>query len=325
MCLFRKGQRTLAIIGNGFDLAHGFSTTYETFSKSTSAPSLEFFKSCCDDESSITSWYLFEENIKMLTNNLFLQSYQENCDYDANREKAARLRDAFKDIHNLLIKYLKSETEGKPVTTLRSISRYLRPNTKAINFNYTKIAETYTNDVVYVHGSLDEEDILLGYDYREEPCLSQYEDMCWSKVICRESLAFRRYLKEEMGLEINSPKYKELTFSLESYQQSINMGLEIDIDPETYIPNFHFIDNFMRKYKDSCDIPKIDYKNITTIVILGHGIEADQVYLKKILSKCDKLQKVVIYRYHGETVSEFTKKASFFQPYCKKVCSILYD
>ena len=41
MCLFRKGQCTLAIIGNGFDLTHGFSTTYEAFSKSISEPSLE--------------------------------------------------------------------------------------------------------------------------------------------------------------------------------------------------------------------------------------------------------------------------------------------
>lgn len=325
MCSISKDQCTLAIIGNGFDLAHGFSTTYEAFSENVSAPSLEFFKSCCDDESDIASWYSFEENIKKLTSTLFLQSYQEGCDYDANREKASRLQEAFKDIHNLLIKYLKNETEGKPITPLQSVSGYLGPNTKAINFNYTKTAEAYTNDVIYVHGSLDEDDILLGYDYREEAGLAQYEDMCWSKAICRQSLAFRRYLKEEMGLETGSPKYKELTSSLELYQQEENSGRGFSSNAKAYIPNFRFIDDFMRKYRNSCDIPGIDYKNITTIVVLGHGIEADQVYLNRILSKCNKLQKVVIYRYCGEPDSEFTKKVEFFQPHCKEVCSIFYN
>lgn len=324
MCLLNNSCHTLAIIGNGFDLAHGFSTTYEEFASKTSAPSLEYFKSCCEDESSITSWYLFEENIQILTHRLFQQSFEEDVDYDNNRNKVSDLRNAFKDIHGLLIQYLRNETESKPVKILPSVKRYLKPSTTAISFNYTKVAEAYTKDVIYVHGSLDENDILLGYDYRDEPCLAQYVDMCWSKTICREALAFRRYLKEDLGLAADSPEYERLLSSLESYQESENSGRGIDIDPETYLPDFKFVDNFMKRYKDDRDIPEIDYEGITTIVVLGHGIEADQVYLKRILDKCSSLESVVIYRYHKEKNLEFARKADFFRPYCKDIHSILY-
>ena len=324
MCLFHKGRHTLAVIGNGFDLAHGFSTSYRDFVKNTSAPSLDFFRSCCDNESSITSWYLFEDNIRILTHNLFQQSFAEDCDYDGNRKEVARLRDAFQDIHTLLIQYLRSETDGRPVSVLRSVKKYLRPDTTAINFNYTKVAEAYTNHIFYVHGSLEEDDILLGYDYRDEPCLAQYTDMRWGKIICREALAFRRYLKEDLGLEADSPEYKRLNSSLEAYQESENSGRGIDIDAEAYIPDFRFIDDFMKKYKDGQDIPEIDYDQITTLIVLGHGIEADQVYLKKILSKCSRLKRVVIFRHCGETDPEFTKRADFFRPHCKKVCPVFY-
>ena len=324
MCLFHKGQHTLAIIGNGFDRAHGFATTYRDFAENTSAPSLKFFQSCCANESSITTWFLFEKNIQILTHNLFQQSFTEDCDYDGNRKEVARLRDAFQDIHTLLIQYLRRETAGKPVPILRSVKKYLKPNTTAINFNYTKVAEAYTNHIIYVHGSLEEDDILLGYDYRDEPCLAQYADLRWGKIIRREALAFRRYLKKELGLEAGSPEYKRLTSSLEAYQESENSGRGIDIDAETYIPDFRFIDAFMKRYRDGHDIPEIDYRQITTIVVLGHGIEADQVYLNRILSKCGRLKRVVIYRHCRETDSEFKERADFFRPYCKKIRSVPY-
>ena len=63
MRTLKKQYGTLAIIGNGFDLAHGYKTSYEAFSENTNAESLKKFKSYCDNESEIETWYNFEENI----------------------------------------------------------------------------------------------------------------------------------------------------------------------------------------------------------------------------------------------------------------------
>ncbi len=323
-CKKKKISRTLAIIGNGFDIAHGYHTGYQSFVENTSSPSLDIFKAYCQNESSIKTWYLFEENIRTLTGNLFAQSYSEDCDYDANRAEVSHLRDVFKEIHDLLIHYLDREIKSKPVTKLPAVKKYLKPKTKVINFNYTGTAEAYTKNIFYVHGSLKENDILLGYDYRDEPCLAQYEDMCWSKTICREALAFRRFLKSGLGLDPGSSEYEKLISSLEAYQHCENSGRGVDLDLEAVIPDFHLVDHFLQDYKKRRDIPDFDYPKISTIVVMGHGIEADQVFLKKILARCTRLKKVVIYRYHGESDSSFEKKADFFRPYCKKIRCVFY-
>ncbi len=58
--------KTLAIIGNGFDLAHGYRTRYESFSESVDDAALAEFKEYCD-EASIETWHEFENNINILT------------------------------------------------------------------------------------------------------------------------------------------------------------------------------------------------------------------------------------------------------------------
>ena len=106
-----------------------------------------------------------------------MQSYTEECDYESNRKEAERLRTAFQNIHVLLLQYLEKETSRNPVEKLASVERYLT-GSNAINFNYTKVAQAYTKKVIYAHGSLEERDILLGYDFRPETCLAEYVDLC---------------------------------------------------------------------------------------------------------------------------------------------------
>lgn len=320
----QKSYRTLAIIGNGFDIAHNYATLYKSFVDATSSESLDIFKEYCDKDRSITTWYSFEENINRLTQELFLQSYSEDHDYDTVRRDRSRLREVFSDIHNLLIRYLRQETECKPAIRIPSVKKYLKRKTKAISFNYTKVAAAYPCDVFYVHGSLDEEDILLGYDYRDEGCLAEYEDMRWGKNICREALAFRRYLKHDLHLQPGSPEYNERIEGLEAYQHYENSGRGIDEEVETFIPHYQLVDQFVSSYRKDGDVPKIDYSKISTVVILGHGIEADRVFLKRIIKKCTHLKKVVIFRYAGESDSSFNAKADFFKPYCKRIRAVMY-
>ena len=320
----RKKYRTLAIIGNGFDLAHHYATDYNSFVKATSSKSLDVFKEYCAQNNSITTWYLFEDNINRLTQELFLQSYSKDHDYESVKQNRSCLRDVFADVHNLLIHYLRQETERKPVVKLSSIKRYLKRKTMAITFNYTKIASAYACDVFHVHGSLAENDILLGYDYRDEACLAEYEDMCWGKDICREALAFRRYLKNELQLQPGTAEYDERIDGLAAYQHYINSGRGLDEEVESFIPHYQLVSQFIQANRNGGDIPQIDYSKIATVVIMGHGIEADRVFLQKIIKKCPHIKKVIIFRYAGEDDTSFNAKVDFFKPYCKKIRSVIY-
>ena len=235
-----------------------------------------------------------------------------------------RLRDVFLDIHNLLIRYLKLQIDSKPVVKLPSVKKYLNRKTKAISFNYTNVASAYGCDVFYVHGSINENDILLGYDYRDEGCLAQYDDMRWSKSICRAGLAFRRYLKNILHLQLGSVEYNERIAGLEAYQLYENSGRGLDDEVETFIPHYQLVDQFMNLYKHSGDIPHINYSKIETIVVLGHGIEADRVFLERIIKKCTRLRKVVIFRYNEESDSSYDAKQNFFKPFCNRIRSVMY-
>ena len=259
----RKKFQALAIIGNGFDLAHGYNTDYNSFSKNVNAPCLDEFKMFCNDEDAICTWFLFEENINILSEKMFHQSMTEECDYESNRIKVKKLETTFREIHTLLIEYLESETSSKPIIKKSAIEQYLNINSFAINFNYTKTAESYTPHIFYVHGSLEEKDILLGYDYRDEACLAQYEDMRWSKSICREALEFRRFLSKKYKLTPNSAKYKALISSLESYQHWENSGRGLENEMKKIIPYYKLIDKFVKQYREQ-PIPDIDYSQIQT-------------------------------------------------------------
>lgn len=320
---FKRTPQTLAIVGNGFDLNHGYKTDFKSFAENTKSLFLDEFREYCQSEN-ITSWYLFEENMRILSERVFLKSMSENCNFDNNRQEVAKLTDIFKGIHVLLKYYLIRETFDKPILKNPHIAKYLNADAVAINFNYTKTVETYTKNVIYVHGSLEEDYILLGYDYRDEPCLAQFEDMRWSKRICRESLAFRRYFLGKKKYDPQGRKYKALLSGLEGYQQWENTGRGLDEEAESFIPEYRTVNKFLKKYRSNSELPKLQYQKIRTIAVLGHGIEADKVYLNDILKKCKNLHTVVIYRFAGESDESYFSKTAFFRPHCKEVEQINY-
>lgn len=176
----RPNYTTLAIIGNGFDLAHGYDTTYRSFVDSMKSEVLDEFRQICDDEAIVT-WYDFENNIKELSLNLYQKAIMGDEAPEVYDAKIAHANDIFKKLHKILTDYLKAETMNHPVRKLRSIRRFISRHTMLINFNYTSTPEAYSGDVFYVNGSLAEDNILLGYDYRDEPCLIGMDFMYWSK------------------------------------------------------------------------------------------------------------------------------------------------
>ncbi len=317
----KKRQNTLVIIGNGFDIAHKLETQYSDFIKHTSDNALDRFKELCKYSDSIRTWYDFENNISILTEKLFLESMGEG-DYFENRKDAKELYDIFKRIHRLMTNYL-STAERKPIQLQQSIARYLNSKAVAINFNYTSTAERYTKNVYHVHGSLAEDDILLGYDYRDEACLAGFEDMCWQKSFCREGLALRRMLRK-VGIKDKSKLFKRLESSLSGYQAASVSGRGIDTHPRGYIKDYDIITLFYKLYRRFA-VLDIDYSSIDRIVVMGHGIEADKTYLESIFENCNSLKEVVLFKYEGEPKEEYIRKAEFLINYCERLSVEYYD
>ena len=323
MSLFKKAPHTLAIVGNGFDMNHGYKTDYKSFAQCSNDPCLQTFEKYCETED-IDTWYFFEENIGILSEKLFQKSIAEYCDFDDNRKEVQELTETFIRIHDALKNYLKNTTSSFPLVKNPNIEKYLNRGTMVFNFNYTETVEAYADNIIYVHGSLREDDIILGYDYRNSACLEQFEDMQWSKDYCRESLAFRRFLLRNKKYKLNDKKYNELISSLQKYHQGESSGRGLDDEVIKGIPKFRIIDKFLRRYRAKFYVPNINYTKIETIAILGHGIEADRVFLKMILEKCVNLSKVVIYRYDGEDDNSYNAKVSFFTPYCNNIEEAIY-
>lgn len=322
---FNHKPNTLAIIGNGFDLSHGYHTLYSDFVRAyADSEVLSTFESYCETELPGSTWYNFENNIRELTQKLFLQSLSEDCDYEVNMALVRDVNKIFTELKILLADYLKKEISSKPLIKKDCISEYLNDASVAVNFNYTSTAEAYTKNVIYVHGSLRENDILLGYDDRDESCLVQYNYMRWYKEFEREALDFRRSLKKCPFINEKSQRYRKLINSLESYQMSEIQGRGLDDETSALIPHFRKIDRFVKYHREHYSIPEINCKSIRTVAVLGHGIEADRVYLNRILSKCDKIEQIVIYRHEKETDEEFSKKTDFLRNYCNNIISTTY-
>ena len=317
----KKREKMLVIVGNGFDLAHGYHTTYESFIENTDDESLERFKKICG-ERDIKTWYSFEQSINSLTCKIYMESFAEEVDWFDNRNKAKIIEKDYSHIHRLFISYLKNESDQRKFVSIDSVKKYFTRHTKTICFNYTNTVKNYAKNVFYVHGSIDEDDIILGYDHRQEPCLGMWVDIQWNKSLCRELLAFKRKLTKIFFL--SQKAYDRLVEGMKEYLVCENAGIDPDTKPASYIQYYRLYRRFIEKYRTNQDVPPIDYNSIEEIVIMGHGIEADREYLTKILERCKGLKKVIIFKYDGESDEIYNVKKDFFAPYCKDVCTDKY-
>ena len=318
-------EKTIAIIGNGFDLAHGYKTRYKDFAENTKSKALDIFRCFCD-ENSIVEWYDFEKNIESLTMKYFLASMDDSEDYSANRRELSALTGAFNEIHSLLEEYLKNEIARKPLKKQTVIEKYLSPHTLSINFNYTPTVEHYTDNVFYIHGSIKEHDIILGYDYRDEPCLIGYDEMQWSKQLCRDALEFRRCLKNEYNFKSNDEEFCRYNDGFIAYQSASNSnrGLDPDTEPKQYLPEYQFITKYLGSKK--CDIIDIIRgKSIETAVIIGHGIKADKELLRTIFTNLTSLKKIVIFSRKNESPGRYEEKEEFFKQFCNNIVPEQYE
>lgn len=319
--------RRLVFIGNGFDRTHGYKTTYQDFINFKGEDFFEKYRSYlkdykCDNE----QWSDFEDRICELTAQMYAFLYATEEDQQKADDDIIRVNEEFATIRNELIEYLHKETSSRKVKKLSSIKKYLTRKSLILNFNYTNIAKAYTDNIHHVHGSLAENNIVLGYDYRDEACLATYDIQKWSKNILRELLGFSRYVKRRFCCHNSSGFYARI---MDEYEAVVDYTRSPRGYEEEEIAHFEFKE-IIQEYlvsplrRESQSIPSFNYSGIREVVVMGHGIVADQVFLSSILKRCRNIEKVIIFSYNGESADEWEKKAAFFRPYCKKIRKLYY-
>lgn len=322
----KRSPSCLAIIGNGFDLAHGLKTSYNDFVRAQDqeifAEYKYFLEKYCGN---VDEWNSFEDRINELTYNCYQQLFSDALEQDEVSHDAETINQIFRNLHKYLLEYLNVVMQTQTTTKKRTISKALRGNVCAISFNYTDTAEIYTKNIFYVHGSLKEKEILLGYDYRDEPCLMGLDMMFWSKSLCRERLAFSRYLRKK-NYSPEDEIYRLCMQDIEKVQLLANSGKGFEDEDWETLHNPHVLKDFFannpHSYSDNFD--HIDLSKIKRVVILGHSLSADEHYLSDILRRCTRLKAVHLFTYNGEPVSSLNSKKLFLLPFCKKIVTCHY-
>lgn len=314
----------LIIIGNGFDLAHEFETDYKSFVHHVQDPALTEFERMCDGIPQIEKWTQFEENIKTIVNDYYYRIVLTDVSADSSKE-IERINSIYKQIKELLKSYLRQET-AHSLKLKNSIKRAFSGNETVLCFNYTDTATQYTNksNIVYVHGSLDEDDIVLGYDGAIDLCLVGYEESLWNKQICRENLAFRRMLREK-GFSIENEQYDKLADAFIEYQRWSYSGRGAD-DPDLRNKTRYYdiIHDFLTRLDPIPSIQQVPYEDVKDICIMGHGLEADREYLKAIFCNCKNAKRAFLYFYEGEKKRERKAKIEFLKKHFEIVVDEQY-
>ena len=281
---------------------------------------IDYIEKYCGD---ISEWYLFEKQVEELTGSFYQISISEYLDENIIKQ----FNEVFLRVQHELIEYLYIATSKGTGKDFQSIRDFIHDNTLCINFNYTATVEKYLNraDIIYVHGSLVEQDIVLGHDPKTPYCLASYENMIWFKEYCRERLSFCRYIKKQYNISTSDLVYQELLNDFLQVRIILeHKGCIDNIDRKKLI-HPDLIDEYMSRFgrMDIIINQQAFLENIKTIIVIGHSLESDREYLKELLDKCISLQEVVIFSYDGET--KWEEKANFFTPYCKQIRKVMYE
>lgn len=292
----------LAIIGNGFDLAHGYHTRYVDFTESVGDDFFRKYRHYINNYCPQMDWHRFEECADQLTVPFNAEDLRSDT---AANEVIKPFNKDFQKIKIALIDYLKKEQIRIPFSKKVNVSSRLSPSTLALTFNYTNLCENYIRNIIYIHGSLAENEIVLGYDPASPFCFSSFDTIRWHKGFCRERLNFCRYLMQQKQLFPENCLYHTLCDEYLEMQRIQNSGK--GLEPEDF-QKFKY-SNILRQYlHEQSSVKPFDYSKIDTVLILGHSLIADKEFLTSVFGNCNNLSHAVIFTYHGEDGNELNRK-----------------
>jgi hypothetical protein len=264
----------LYIIGNGFDLFHGYETSYYDFYQYLSNNAHNNTLSTLDQYwcgiKDGGFWSDFEENLGSLLDYESLMTNaeeyltgitDENPKYNGVEIEVERIFKLVVDLKKVIIDFIKDATNNPPNADIN-----IDINAKFISFNYSKTLEVIykinTNNIFYIHGNIDDEKVILGHreDNPFKPYHATDEDSYDHSV--------------EIGVDKASGCFDEISKNSE----------QIILDNTEYFENL---------------------KETKEIVVLGHSLSnVDKAYFEKIQQCVDDCTWHISYRECSNKISE---------------------
>lgn len=241
-------------------------------------------------------------------------------EYDKIEKEMSLYNQLFDKLSHLLFCYLKNEFLNNEPLRIDSIDEEMTENSFAISFNYTDTIKMYTSNYYFVHGSIEDDgNIILGFANGNVSCLCANEYMKYSKEVLREKLNYLRFLKQ-----YKKENQKKLIEEFTPHLECLFSGKGGYDFPLIDTPNNLIYDTSnasttlleyakINDYSLSCDTH--DYTNVEEIVIMGHGLESDIIYITEIFKKSTSLKKVKIYTFENEKKEEISRKIKFLKKF----------
>lgn len=321
-------MKRLVIVGNGFDLAHDLNTSYKDFidsnlDKKSIRKYKEYLLEMNSDnnfysENQENTWYYFEQRFEELilwNYGKAFSSEDKEIDYEVLYKELNDLNATFEEIRLELKEYLEKEYKSKEINCLDNVKRMFDKETFVLSYNYTDTIKLYTDNYVFVHGSISEEDhIVLGFAIGEMPCLCSGNYNIFHKDLQKEELSFHRFLIKHDCKNINDElmEFKRHAISLFSNRGEYDLPINEENPDESDISE---LSDMLKMYaKENNFEPaseEYDYSNVEELVIMGHGLESDIIYLDGILANLHNLKKAILFTFEGEKCEELMRKQSF--------------
>nr|WP_318741990.1 AbiH family protein [uncultured Treponema sp.] len=243
----------LFIIGNGFDLAHGYKTSYGSFREYLSEKGTmegAFYIPDIFSEASESDWSNFEQLLEdydfvdwgaAYASDIYVEDDRQQ---DSNMSYNNRLNDSYREIASYLPSTIRTElcsfieeATSHKASKIESVEKLIKPRDLFVTFNYSFTLEDLykvkKTQILHIHKTIYcENEIIFGHG--------------------------NQYLK-------SNPNPPEFDLS----------------NPAGQLCNLNY--EFKKNYQISSLINFLDKKHVTQIIILGHGLgNIDSRYFQKL-------------------------------------------
>lgn len=261
----------LFIIGNGFDLAHGFKTSYGSFRKYLSenkTTSGTFYIPDIFSDASKSDWSNFEQLLEDYDFVDWGSSYasdiyvEDDKEQDRNMSYNNQLNDSYCEIAISLPSTIRTElcyfieqATSHKTNTIDMVEKLIKPRDLFVTFNYSFTLEnTYKiqkSQILHIHKTIySEDEIIFGHG--------------------------NQYLK-------SNPNPPEFDLSNPA-RQLCNLNSE-----------------FKKNYQISALINFLDKKHVTQVIIMGHGLgDIDSRYFQKLNTLFPHLSLITYYFHYDK-------------------------
>lgn len=283
-------DKTLCIIGNGFDLAHGVKSSYYDFRNFLGENSdlreiMEAYISKPD------IWGDFENSLAHLDREMLINDIDDTltdfnvkddddddfsaADYHLAIEWAAM--PAIMIEQELPVEFRKWINKLPAANNSNPLKQIINTNARFINFNYTELLETIYGvehkNILYIHGCRKnkKEELVLGHGYNPDKLYDEWHECNEPRCKSQNNPAKLAYFSDE-DESLDEYKSPIRYYAIQETQQRVE----------------EYYDNSAKKTQDVLKQNATYFKtlyNIEKIIVIGHSLSAvDYPYFEEIIN-----------------------------------------